>query len=270
MPPVLRLGTTNEWVTVWTTFLYSAGLSDSIYSGYTTSAKENTKSFQRKYGLIDDGDVGEQSWGMAMALGLRIDADAHVTEFSQVRPPAGLTYIRSDDREKFFGVLRYTDAPTKGNIDGIKITNGWVASNIATVFVPQLKTLAGLAVGCGFPTSGKVQWHANYVEDLLGFFRDVELYNLLGHIMTWGGSWAPRKVRGGTALSNHAYATAFDINVAWNGLGRRPAGRGEKGSVVELVELAAKNRFWWGGWGWPPNNRLDGMHFEIGKHDILR
>ena len=64
-------------------------------------------------------------------------------------------------------------------------------------------------------------------------------------------------------LSNHAWGTAFDINVKWNKLGKVPTLLGQEGCVRELVELANKNGFFWGGhFG---GGRVDGMHFELGK-----
>jgi hypothetical protein len=63
-------------------------------------------------------------------------------------------------------------------------------------------------------------------------------------------------------LSNHAWGTAFDINVQWNGLGITPAFRNEAGSVRDLVEIAYQNGFYWGGWF---KSRQDGMHFEVYK-----
>ena len=69
-------------------------------------------------------------------------------------------------------------------------------------------------------------------------------------------------IRGSTRTpSNHSFATAFDINAAWNGLGREPAARGEKGSVRELVPIFEKWGFRWGG----NFRRRDGMHFEIAR-----
>ena len=51
-----------------------------------------------------------------------------------------------------------------------------------------------------------------------------------------------------TTLSNHSFGSAFDINVAWNERDHRPALVGEKGSVRELVPIAHKWGFWWGGY----------------------
>src|SRR5512133_3895662 len=74
------------------------------------------------------------------------------------------------------------------------------------------------------------------------------------------GDSAPVRVAAGcTILSNYAWGTAFDINVAWNRLGTVPALRGERGSVRELVPLANAHGFYWGG----HFSRRDGMHFEV-------
>ena len=85
---------------------------------------------------------------------------------------------------------------------------------------------------------------------------------LLDRVLTWGGLWAPRFIRGSkSVLSNHCFASAFDINVPWNGLGRDTAPTGKRGSVWELVELAHEYGFYWGG----HFQRKDGMHFEVAR-----
>ena len=61
-------------------------------------------------------------------------------------------------------------------------------------------------------------------------------------------------------LSNHAFGTAFDINVPFNPLGARPALIGKQGSVRELVPIANEHGFFWGGHF---GKRPDGMHFEV-------
>jgi hypothetical protein len=71
----------------------------------------------------------------------------------------------------------------------------------------------------------------------------------------------PIFIRGNTTtLSNHAFGTAFDINADQNSLGARPALVGQRGSTRELVPLANKWGFYWGGHF---GSRPDGMHFEI-------
>jgi len=82
-------------------------------------------------------------------------------------------------------------------------------------------------------------------------------------VKTWAGSFAPRFIRGSTVtLSNHAWATAFDVNVAWNPLGAQPALLHKIGSVRALVPLANAHGFYWGGHF---QTRPDGMHFELSR-----
>ena len=95
---------------------------------------------------------------------------------------------------------------------------------------------------------------------MVQLWKDWEAADLLHLVLTWEGSFVPRFVRGSrTTLSNHAFGSAFDINAPWNGLGIVPPLVGQKGSVRELVLLAHKYGFYWGG----HFNRKDGMHFEV-------
>ncbi len=55
--------------------------------------------------------------------------------------------------------------------------------------------------------------------------------------------------------------SAFDINYTGNELGRVPAAAGTPNSVRELVALAVRFGFYWGGWF----SRSDGMHFEVNR-----
>ncbi|MBP1846935.1 hypothetical protein J2046_005217 [Rhizobium petrolearium] len=62
-----------------------------------------------------------------------------------------------------------------------------------------------------------------------------------------------------SALSNHSFGSAFDINYVDNQLGQTPALCGSRGSVRELVAAANRLKIFWGG----HFNNPDGMHFEI-------
>ena len=170
------------------------------------------------------------------------------------RPSVGS--LSPADREKLFGKFSYIATPTMNNPEAITVTGSWL-SNIDQVKIPQLIGIPGA------PQSGTVPFHAAASSQFVKLFCEWEKAGLLYLIMTWGGSWVPRFVRGSrTTLSNHAWGTAFDINVQWNQLGVQPALRGETGSVRELVEIAYDNGFYWGGWF---ARRPDGMHFEVYK-----
>ncbi|WP_354234540.1 M15 family metallopeptidase [Bradyrhizobium sp. I1.8.5] len=60
-------------------------------------------------------------------------------------------------------------------------------------------------------------------------------------------------------VRNHAFGSAFDINASENRLGARPALVGTRRSTRELVPLANRHGFYWGGHF---GSRPDGMHFE--------
>lgn len=130
----------------------------------------------------------------------------------------------------------------------IRVLGDWRRRNIVKVDCPALDHF------------GKGIWlHREVAPRFLSLVGEWEREGLLGLILTWNGSYVARRIRGRRSLSNHAFGTAFDINARWNPLGKRPALTGEKGSVRDLVPIAARNGFYWGGWY---SGRRDGMHFE--------
>ena len=165
--------------------------------------------------------------------------------------------MNADSRQEFFGTFNFKPAPTPGNPEGIFITDDWQKDNITMVEVPQLKGVKYT------PGNQKIPWNVKILDQLLALFVAWETAGLLPLVLTWGGSWNPRYIRGSrTSLSNHSWGTAFDINAPWNGLGMRPALVGKPGSVRELVPLANEHGFYWGGHF---SSRPDGMHFEAAK-----
>ena len=132
--------------------------------------------------------------------------------------------------------------------------SGWVRANIKRVEIPQLIGVHGA------PATGLVYINRQIEEQFVAFFGLLERLDLLDRVLTWSGSWVTRFVRGRTdRLSNHSFGTAFDINAAWNGFRKQPALVGRRGSVREIVPIAFKLGFFWGGW------YNDGMHFEAYK-----
>ena len=156
------------------------------------------------------------------------------------------------EREKMFGKFTYVKK-TDGD-GGIRITDDFVHENIVTVELPTIAyILGGRTVRC----------HRLIDRQLCYFFEAVDKTGLTPKILTWNGCYVPRLMRGSdTKLSNHSWGTAFDINAAWNPLGRTPAADGHKGSVREIVDLAESCGFFWGG---NFKSRPDGMHFECVK-----
>lgn len=169
-------------------------------------------------------------------------------------PKPDFRALTNAGRERLFGKFEFKSIGS-GNI---KILGNWVGENIVKVKVPQLIGIYGA------PKDGVIQWHKKGVKQLLGFFQAVEDAGLLHLIISWAGSFNARFIRGSkTSLSNHSWATAFDINAPENWLGQQPAAIGKKGSLLQLVEIAHQFGFYWGG----HFQRLDGMHFELAVLD---
>jgi peptidoglycan hydrolase-like protein with peptidoglycan-binding domain len=258
----IKKGSRGPLVRMWQNFLLDEGFYteevDGLFGPVTVQA---TEAFQKQQKLIADGIVGNHTWGAAMALGLELISGSGKGNKGPNWPPRP-TFLRPASlakRQKLFGNFLYQPAPRKSNPEGIRILGNWQKENIRHVTVPQLKGVYGA------PKSGRVLWHQAAKDQLRGLFQAWEDEGLIHLVKSWAGSWNPRFVRGSrSVLSNHAHATAFDINVPGNRFGRRPALVGEEYSVRLLVPIAHEFGFWWGGHGWPPSyERKDGMHFEV-------
>lgn len=258
---ILRRGVKGSEVERWQQFLIGRGLLKGSADGdFGPVTERASKAFQKDNGLIADGIIGPQSYAVAMRLGFdpglkeTIDpSDTRILTGSSALKPLGAA-----QRQKLFGLIEYTPAPTRNNPEAISITNGWEQENIISVTIPQLK---GVPV-FGKPSKGRLQFHKKGAEQLKALWAAWQAAGLLELVLTYEGSYNPRLIRGGNSLSNHAYGTAFDINYNWNRLGQIPTPAGKYGSVRELVPIANEYGFFWGGHF---TERPDGMHFEVGK-----
>ncbi len=260
---VLKLGFVGEDVSSWQRFIrgYFKDSLVEVDGKFGPMTEADTKRFQTKVKLVADGQVGLNTFAKAMSLGFAADLDDDDEEKSGPnwpKKPEGFVSLDYQSRLKVFGQFSYIPAPSKFNPEGIKITDNWQKDNIVLVKVPQLVGVSGA------PADGSVSIHKKCAKQLLSVFQAWEDAGLKNRVLSWAGAWAPRYIRGSrTTLSNHAWASAFDINAPWNGLGTVPALVGQKGSVRELVMIAYENGWDWGGWF--GNGRQDGMHFQAYK-----
>lgn len=242
---------------VWENFLLGQGYYWLEVDGiFDDDLHNSTESFQKSRGLRPDGVVGPRTYSVALDLGFPgVDDDTQETEGPNWPPrPDGIASLNASAKEALFGKFAYVPAPTSTNPEAIRITDSWSTLNITTVEVPQLKNVLGA------PKSGVVPIHSKIAEQFKALWQAWEDEGLLPLVTDFGGTWVPRFIRGSrTSLSNHAWGTAFDINVSANPLGAVPTLVGRRGSVRKLVPLALEHGFFWGGW-YP--NRPDGMHFE--------
>lgn len=234
--------------------------------GFGALTELRVKEFQQEEGMTVDGVVGPATWRALEDKPEPEDDDEPIVEGMPPQPDFS-PLVGNSARAQVFGQFPYTPAPTAANPEGIRILGNWAQDNIVTITVPQLAKISGIkhrgrTVGAG-PKSGRVQIHKQIVDQFQSLWQAWEDAGLLDKVLVWSGLWNPRFIRGSrSVLSNHAWASAFDINAPWNGLGAEPAAWGKRGSVRELVELATEHGFYWGGF-W--QRRPDGMHFEAAK-----
>jgi len=277
---IIKDGHTGPHIIEWQAFLAGLGyFCDEYYPRFGPKTKQATIKFQRDNGLKPDGVVGPNTLGRARTLGwpgfsdepIQVVTERPIDENTaegymdpSYPPPLDADFDGEPDvpyrdyswREKELGGFLYKAAPTKNNPERIKILDGWDKKNIVQVELPMLKN-RGIE---GFPTSGKVYWHKRGVRQLVGVFEKLEKEGLLPYILTWGGTFVPRFVRGSkSVLSNHSFGTAVDLNVPWNYMGQRPAMVGERGTLRPLVPIFEEFDFYWGG---RYKRRPDGMHYE--------
>jgi hypothetical protein len=158
-----------------------------------------------------------------------------------------------------FGRYEYVWAPQPGNPEAIRILGNWERDNIIEVPIPQLRK----ALGDKAPAS--IRFHRLAADQLRLLWAEWEAGGLLDRVLSYGGGFVARFVRGSRSmLSNHAFGSAFDINEAYNSFGERPVSNGRKGCVRDLVPIANRCGFYWGG---HYQSRTDGMHFEIAVLD---
>lgn len=264
---LIKKGDRNDFVGDWQTFLRGEGIYlGAIDDDFGNATEQATKKFQKKYGLKDDGIVGDSSYKKAISLGYHSSQIIVApTNNDNVPPKPNFQPITGNaTREKLFGKIEFIAKPTKTNPEGIIITNDFESKNIVRVNLPALSKATG----------GKysvMRWHKDCEYQLVKMFERLEKENLHTKILSYAGAFYPRFIRGSrTQLSNHSWGTAFDCNVPQNGLGKKPAMIGEIGCVREIVPIANEYGFYWGGhFGVDSNGkvigRMDGMHFEIAK-----
>lgn len=245
----IRQGSKGAQVTRWQYFLIGLGYPMVADGDFGPKTHANTVDFQKKNGLTADGIVGQKTYLQAFHLGYRLQEAFDYPAKPNFKPLAS-----NKDRAKIFGNYKYKSAGD--GTEAIVILGDWEKKNIVSVEVPQLAGLPGML------PSNKIRFHKLAAKQLERLIQDWEKEGLLPLILSWEGSFVPRFVRGSRrVLSNHAFGSAFDINYAWNKLGQVPALVGEKGAVREMVPIAHKHGFYWGG----HFSRMDGMHFEVAK-----
>jgi hypothetical protein len=257
----LQKGDRGPAVQRWQQFLIGQGFDPRGVDGtFGKDTRDATLEFQKKHGLPEIGIVDNRTYGQALLLDMPVVAQPDDTSKSGPNWPPRPDFdpvMGTAARQAMFGKFAYQHDPQPGNYENIRITDDWEAKNIVLLEVPQLAGMPGAG------SRGRARVHKLVAPQFLALWKAWEDGGLLPRVLSWAGAFNARFVRGSTSsLSNHAFGSAFDINVAWNPLGATPALVGEKGCVRELVRLANRHGFYWGGHF---AKRPDGMHFEVAK-----
>ena len=130
--------------------------------------------------------------------------------------------------------------------------NGYPANDptkIARIQVPGTDVKLSLRRGiCG--------WLLAYVASRVNEVEPISTGR--GTLDDWG--YAPRKIRGGVSLSNHASGTAMDLNALKHPLGKRGTwSKAQKDHIHRVLDHVRGTVRW----GEDYLVRKDGMHFEI-------
>lgn len=255
---VLRKGSKGDAVKRWQNFLTGQSFDPKGVDGkFGKDTAAATRAFQAAHDLPGTGEVDNATLGQAALLGFPVtdDDDAAKRGPNFPPPPDFPPLTGTAARQRGFGRFTYRHRPVPGNYENIEIMNDWEQANIVRVNLAQLVGVPGA------PRTGMVAFHRLGANQLQAMWGVWERRGLVDRVVSWAGSFVPRFIRGSTTvLSNHAFGTAFDINVDWNPLGAIPALYGQQGCVRELVKIANDHGFYWGGHF---QDRPDGMHFEI-------
>ncbi|MEO8317076.1 MAG: M15 family metallopeptidase [Bradyrhizobium sp.] len=287
MPFLLKRGGRNLPLEVqrWQYFLRKQNVTQTgaIDAQFGAKTEEATKIFQVQRSLPPTGELDQATLDVAQGLGYTVRLNNYYNDKSTSRFPPRPTDISSPsnaDRNAALGCFKFKQLSLDHRADDDEIVTlgscdnsvaDWRTENIVDIQIPQLKFAVGF--------SGTMRCHKLAAPHILLLFARWEQLDLLHVIRNYDGAYVPRYKRGqspGTgshgvkrssdvsAISNHAFGAAFDINASDNAFGTEPALCPTRGCVRELVSSANELGFFWGGHFSGVSDK-DGMHFEFSK-----
>lgn len=288
MPFTLARFASNNVVTEvqrWQYFLRRVKIDQTgrIDGSFGKKTEDGTKIFQIQAGLPPSGKVNLATLEKAREIQYTIVPDDYYSKLSSGSfppKPAALHSPSNTFRNQHFTCFKFKQLRRDARPDAEAIVmtsscdgeiNDWRSQLIIDIEIPQLR------FAVGYP--GHVTCHRRAAKAIATLFEAWEAADLLHLVLSYEGCFVPRYKRrqappgaGGhglrkssdvSALSNHAFGSAFDINAGDNPFGEPPQKFGRRGCTRELVEIANQKGLFWGG----HFDSNDGMHFEIAKLD---
>jgi hypothetical protein len=125
----------------------------------------------------------------------------------------------------------------------------WEQNNIRRVNLPRPLLLAGTQTNVT-----RVTCHKLLVDTFKATLNEIDGAGKWDALISYGGGFNFRPIRGGSSVSLHAWGIAWDFDPDNNGLGT-------KGTIDrEIVSIFEANGFFWGG---NFKSRKDPMHFQF-------
>jgi hypothetical protein len=259
----------------WQYFLWRNGMKavGSIDGDFGPKTEDATKMYQAVQGLSVSGKLDAATLAHAATRGYTIvPSDYYKNRAGVTWPPApaGLSSPSNSFRNNRFECFEFKKPGSGWEITILNKCSDptvmWRTANVINVDLPDLAHVSGF--------KGYMTVHRLAEQPLKNMVSAWKANDLLHLITSFSGAFYARykKDQGPSTshgkkstldvpeLSNHAFGTAFDINVPENGWKVMPAVCGARGSVRELVEVANSNGFYWGG---HYSGSKDGMHFEL-------
>lgn len=167
------------------------------------------------------------------------------------------------------------ETPTQRNCDtfygnprgqgGSVVSQKWYRENIVFVPAPWPMKMGDIKIT-------RIAFHKKAVPGLVAAFDEIKATMTKEEIVAAGldqfsGSFNYRPMRGGKALSMHAYGCAIDFDAANNGLGDRTPKLAKHPKVIKAFLKAGA--IWGGDWDGDGDTlderRCDGMHFQFAR-----
>ena len=205
----------NPRVKQWQFFLIGQGIevvggADGDFGSNTAKA---TRKFQELVGVPATGKVDNPTLAAAMSRGFVVvdDADDGETAGPNFPPPPSFGPLPSNAaRQALFGPFEFQAAPVPGNAENIRILGNWERDNMVMLTIPQL---AGVAIPGAGVSGGRARFHRKAASQMVALWAAWEAAGLKGRVISWGGSFMPRFIRGladKQSLSVHAFGCAFE------------------------------------------------------------
>jgi hypothetical protein len=242
----------------WQYFLIGEGFPITVTGRFDIETTKATMGFQNNHSLQMDGIAGNQTMQKAMENGFLLVEPANTTSYKDISWPPKPPFkpLTPFLVRQAFGKNTQT---IKGQPTDLVVQKQWEEEFIEDLRIPALERMVKYKMQ-------PVRVHKRIAQRVLNLFAEWEKNGLMEKIVSVENFFDVRFVPGSRdIMSNHAYGIAFDLNREFNKTGHIPPVVGELGSVRELVPIANKHGFYWGG----HLNRLEGSHFEFSRVGLL-